>query len=404
MEAAPRRAENYDAIAPLIDLCKAGRLFDVQAWIQAGKPVNPPLATSNRGRKKSPLAYAIDYGFHSLVQVLLEGGASVEADGNFHPMSLALTKRRFDLVKLLVEHDCDARTVDMREVFATWDTNIMEYFVERGADVETGMPLAWALCNRIRTALPIFKRYRERFASFQEQANVALRHHCKEGNMKWVSLLIWAGADPLAPGEAEPNKELDPEDGGLSAVGFAMLYGRYDIFSIKKLTIPIDHPAAYDLLKYGCDGQGFPIIEKLLHQGLNPNDQEDGGCSAIQRLVERLEWDRSRDYFTGNPKDRAGDSQRARERMRIVHLLAKHGARWRPSDGDLRSARRSLLKMKPDYTVEFAWIMQRFGGCAKEKIESLVKTPTMKRHLSRHMERLREILDDWRDESECLGK
>ena len=37
-----KRAEDYDEIKPLIDLCKTGRLFDVQAWIAEGKPINPP--------------------------------------------------------------------------------------------------------------------------------------------------------------------------------------------------------------------------------------------------------------------------------------------------------------------------------------------------------------------------
>ena len=82
--------------------------------------------------------------------------------------------------------------------------------------------------------------------------------------------------------------------------------------------------------------------------------------------------------------------------MKAVHLLAKHGGRWRPADrSDTNAARRSLLKMTPDYTVEFAWIMQKYGGCTKEDIESLIRTPTMKRHLSHHMGRLREIIEDW---------
>jgi len=37
-----KRANDYEEIKPLIDLCKAGRLFDVQAWIADGKPINPP--------------------------------------------------------------------------------------------------------------------------------------------------------------------------------------------------------------------------------------------------------------------------------------------------------------------------------------------------------------------------
>ena len=43
--------DTYDEIKPLIDLCKAGKLFDVQEWITSGKPVNPPPSASGYKRK-----------------------------------------------------------------------------------------------------------------------------------------------------------------------------------------------------------------------------------------------------------------------------------------------------------------------------------------------------------------
>ena len=369
-----------------------------QCALEKGGPLDPPAAPNNRSRKKSPLEYAIDAGFHSLVEVLLQAGASMERDGTFCPMELALSKRRFDVVQLLVDHGFDAASVNMESVFATWDPEIMEYFIQRGADVESEMPLAWALCHRTRTALGIFKKHREQFASFQEQANVALRHHCRNGNMKWVSLLIWAGADPLAPGEAEPGRETDPDDEGLSALGFAALYGHVKVFSLKKVVLPVDHPAVRQLVGYICNGEGLPLVEKLLNKGLDPNDQENGGCSVIQSIVAGLECYRRRDYFSSHLVDYGGDSEEAREKMKTIHLLAKHGGRWKPAERyELNAARRSLLKMDPDYTVEFAWIMERFGACEKPDIEALINTAAMKRHLGKRMDRLREVLSLWRE-------
>jgi hypothetical protein len=70
------RTETYEEIKPLIALCKAGKLFEVQQWIASGTPVNPPPSVSGY-RRKSPLEIAMDLGFHSLVQVLLEGGADM---------------------------------------------------------------------------------------------------------------------------------------------------------------------------------------------------------------------------------------------------------------------------------------------------------------------------------------
>jgi hypothetical protein len=104
----------------------------------------------------------MDCGFHSLVQLLLEGGAAIE-EPRFRPIEHALFKRRLDLVELLVDHGADIHSVSMDSVFDTWLPEIMEYFIERGADVETGQPLAGALCGRIRTALGIFNATRTAF-------------------------------------------------------------------------------------------------------------------------------------------------------------------------------------------------------------------------------------------------
>jgi hypothetical protein len=46
-------------------------------------------------------------------------------------MSLALGMRRLDMAQLLVDHGYDPASVDMEEVFQTWDPQIMEYFIER---------------------------------------------------------------------------------------------------------------------------------------------------------------------------------------------------------------------------------------------------------------------------------
>src|SRR5262245_24502196 len=212
--AEPIRAADQDAIAPLIELCKAGRLFEVQEWIACDKPVNMPPPPSKGTRPRSPLDYAIERGFHSLVQVLLEAGAVQEPEGYRSPMEKALAARRVDIVRLLVEHGFDPKAVDMGQVFATWDPKIMEFFIDRGADVHTSHPFARAFCDRIRTALSVYKKYRARDESLQEQADIALRHHCYEGNLKWVSLMLWAGADPLTEGTDVPGEMPDEDEGG----------------------------------------------------------------------------------------------------------------------------------------------------------------------------------------------
>jgi hypothetical protein len=175
MVTAMNRAQSREEIKPLIELCKQGHLFEIQEWIKAGKPANPPPPPEKGTRPHTPLQYAIDSGFHSLVQVILEGGAEIENSWKYDVLSHALRVRRFDIVQLLVEHGADPKVVEMYYVFDTWQPEIMEYFIERGADVETGNQLARALCSRVRTALRIYKKYKDRFPSFEKQLNVSFR-------------------------------------------------------------------------------------------------------------------------------------------------------------------------------------------------------------------------------------
>jgi ankyrin repeat protein len=390
-----QRAAPLEEIKPLIDLCKAGKLFEVQDWIAAGKPVN--LINPAKGnRTKNPLEIAIELGFHSLVKVLLKGGASIEPVGWYCPINRALEKRRFDIIKLLVEHGYDPKSVNMENVFQSWDPEIMEYFIDRGGEVEKGNPLASALCERIRTALRIFKKYQEHFPSFQEQANIALRYHCKEGNLKWVSLMLWAGADPYAPGTCDYTEERDSDYEGISALGFAALYEHFEIFELKKIRLHSQHPAICKLIHYLDKDKGIEILKKLLEKGMNPNDQDNGGCSAIQSLLESLEFTVHFDPWSREHIRKDIDTNESREKMKTIHILAKYGAKWAPKDKtEVDSARRSLLKLKSDYIAEFVWIMSKYKACSLEDIQNLLRTPSIKAYISGHSQRIHEMLASW---------
>ena len=388
-----KNVKDYDDIKPLIEMCKAGELFGVQAWIAAGKHVNLPIPPDKGSRRKSPLQVVVEKDFHSLVQILLESGAIIK-DGSYNALEQALTKRRLDLIKLLVENGANINSVDMTCVFDSWDPEIMEYFIDQGADVETGYPLAVALFWKIRTALGVFKRYKTRFPTFQAQANMALRHHCMEGNLKWVSLLLWAGADPFARGPRSPDEDPDPDE-DLCALGYAALYNHFDIFKLKKIKITPDIPIANELLQNSCYAKKADLMIELLEKGINPACQENHGSSLIQNCIQHLQY--SFDYYCltqDNNNDL--DSSSSRETLKMIHLLAQHGAKWIPTDcRQINDARRSLLKMSDDYTVEFVWIMSKYEACSRESVEQLLRTPSIRRHIAKYQSRIDELLKDF---------
>jgi hypothetical protein len=244
----------------------------------------------------------------------------------------------------------------------------MEYFIEQGADVKAGYPLAEALCWKILTALGVPKRHKAHFPSFQDQVNMALRHHCKEGNLKWVSLLLWAGADLFAKGPDSPGQDPDPEE-DLCALEWAALYKHFYIFKLKKIKISPDHPLASDLLKNACRADKADLLVELLEQGFNPAVQKDHGSSLIQTCLQCLDWSFDFDWFTRKRKTKDIDSSLSRETLKMIHILAKHGANWLPTDRyQIDDTRRSLLKMSVDYTIEFVWIMAKYGSCDRDTI------------------------------------
>ena len=71
------------------------------------------------------------------------------------------------------------------------------------------------------------------------------------------------------------------------------------------------------------------MFNKLLDIGVDPNDNENGGCSIIQGIISRLEWKIRRptyDWEFGR-KDEGHDSEATREYMKMVYVLASRGAK-----------------------------------------------------------------------------
>ena len=56
--------------------------------------------------------------------------------------------------------------------------------------------------------------------------------------------------------------------------------------------------------------------------------------------------------------------------------------------------------MKPDYTVEFVWIMSKFNASTCKNIEQLIRTPMMRALLSTHQTRINELVEAFEDSPE----
>jgi hypothetical protein len=93
------------------------------------------------------------------------------------------------------------------------------------------------------------------------------------------------------------------------------------------------------------------------------------------------------------------DNSESREKIKMIHLLARYGAKWKPSGGrEINEARHSLLKMKPDYSVEFLWIMSGYNASYREVIQELMRPKPIRELVSRHETRVKELMETFHHE------
>jgi ankyrin repeat protein len=358
----------------LISLCRAGKLYEIEGWIAAGKSVSVPPQI-----KKKPLRIAIDLGFHSLVELLVrnEDSQSTKDDA----LSEAVSKRRLDLVQLLAANGANLRSIPLTEVLLTWEPATIRFFLDNGADVVMGAPFATAFREKVRTALRPFVEYKKDHpdlsASLQEQADRALRHFCGEGDLKWISLLLWAGANPRTRGPDLDERWADDSECHTTALLEACSKGHIEV--LKKLKIDPKGDNLSELLLEAVFAPSTEVMTYLFTLGAEPNAKANGGSAALDRAVWRLGFGTYESLVNKRPLTRY-ELSKAFESVRI---LVEHGARWQPDEPkDLNSVRQILYKCEPVVTVDLVKILAGHKACGEDILEQLLDAPRMRQHLS----------------------
>jgi Ankyrin repeats (3 copies) len=362
----------------LLGLCKTGRLFDVQDWIAAGNSLCVPAEL-----KTTPLKVALDTGFHSLVELLVRNEESQDVKNR--ALQQAVSLKRLDLIELLVSHGGEVSSVPFIEVLYVWDPNIIRYFLDHGADFITDSPFAVAFREKIRTALRLWRECREKYPDLalqlQEQADRALRHFCFKGDLKWVSLLMWAGADPRSSGPMLDDDDDDPDEylTALTAAAYS------ENFQILKRLKPDAKRDDVDILLTNAARRGHAdVVQYLLGLGAKPNDKPNGGSTALDDCLESFRYGtfRLRFYHTDYGRSSKASKYDVSDRRATVQLLLELGALWRPDDArQLAGARRGLYECEPDVTLELVERLMKYTACTQDTIHELLLTPAMKKHL-----------------------
>ena len=362
----------------LLRLCKTGRLFEIQDWIATGNSI-----CVSADSKTTPLEVALETGFHSLVELLVRNETSQEVKNEAFQQAVSL--KRLDIIELLISHGAEISSVPFIEVLQVWEPKIIRYFLDHGADFITDSPFALAFRVKIRTALRPWRECKQKHPNLglqlQEQADRALRHFCFEGDLKWVSLLMWAGANPRSSGPMFDDDEDDP-DGYVTALD-AATYSK-DSQILKRLKPDAKRDDIDTLLPNAAGGGRASLVEYLLELGAKPNDKPNGGSSALDDCLRGFRYEAPINFYQTHYGRRSKASKyKVAERLKTVQLLLEQRALWRPDDKyQLTEARRGLFECEPDVTLELVEQMMKHGACDEALIHNLLRTPAMKRHLA----------------------
>lgn len=372
----------------LMRLCRTGRLYEVESWIASGKSLDITGATKNC-RRKSLIEVAVETGFHSLVELIAKNGASSTSSKDA-ALALAVSLRRLDIVDLLCATGAAVRSVPFADVLLTWEPSIIRFFLDHGADFLSGRPFAEAFGERTRTALRAFldcKNAHPEFAGhLQEQIDCALRYFCGEGDLKWVSLLIWAGGDPRSRGPVL-NEEYT-EDPECFTTGLRQACHAEGLDVLKKLKPQRDRDDLSELLQCAAFWSRTATIEYLLELGTDPNDKPNGGSSAVDRVLRNMSFA----PVVAHGTDQLNSRFDIRQAFDCISVLASHGAVWRPdSTYDLTSFRRALLHCMPSVTIDLLQVFRKCGVCPAETVHKLLGTPQMKEHMKSEAHALQQL-------------
>lgn len=319
-----------------------------------------------------------------MVEVLLQEGA-VDQDEKDDALVRAIDSRNFDLVELLSQYGADIRKVDFDTVLWARQPQIMRWFVANGLDLECDCyPIARAFRFKHREFLGVYMSVRDTVPTAQRQATMALRCHAADGNLKWVSLLLWAGADPRLPVPRMDDSDVDEEDLETALVA-AVRRGQFDV--VKRIGIDPMRDDITALINGYCFWPNPELLEFLIKLGANVRNGE-GEDSAIRWAFSSFEWSLDslfRDY------------SRTDAALRCIEILAANGARWHPNDPYRISCFRRAIAKAPAYdAIRHLERIIKTGAIEQPFFRDLMRTPRMKEILKQTYPgviRIREYAD-----------
>lgn len=366
----------------MLRLCREGRLFELQEWVATGKSLTVPT-----GYRQTPMRVALSTGFHSLIEFLLQHleDQSVKDDA----LRQACWSGQRSIMQLALKHGAGVAAVSFQSVIETWDRGVAQLFLEHGADPVTNAPFARAFKARVKAALGIFldcKRIRPDLAeALQQQADMALRQACQDEDLKWVSLLMWLGANPRTKGLTtddleSPDALMDPE---YQQSAMQIACGSKEPKILKRLK----PGSATDDLRELMTAAGSLIttpetVAYLVSLGADVNDKPDGGSTVLETCLRNFGWKESVWEASYPYRHSIVPFSRLAKSLDALRFLLEKGARWTPDDRAIADTRRSLYRVDAEAMAAVIELLRTNRACDDAVLAALTRTEKMRTMLA----------------------
>ena len=356
-------AAHGEELRELVQLCSAGHVYDVERWIQDGRPIQA-LTYKRPGKASviSPLCTAIRKKHRDVVLLLLCNGyrLDLEAKVGYSVLDEALSVRAFDIVDLLLLWGADPTKVSTYSVVDTYKTDLIDRFWRADLDYTTDPEFVRYLAQTVNKPLYGWLRRNRADQRLQDALDVALLEAIMDNAELPVRLLLWAGADPhrKVPAARELGRP-DAWDPDLvsSSAETAILFGRHELLDLLR----VDRMP--NLEGQAARAHDSGILKKLV--ALRPPTDWSGAIVTFVRLF-CPPWER-----------RSGDARDA-----LQFIASSGGGLTSVPPDELRYLRRGLLDLCD--ADNFLWLirwLKKDKYCAHAVYEEVTRTPSMRKKI-----------------------
>lgn len=372
-----RQRRELSSVEPLLALCLSGKLYEVEGWISDGRPIQfPPPTDRKLQRRATALQIAVNRRFHSLAALLLVNGYDPNGD-YYENLSPAVRNKDHDMVDLLLRYGADPHVVDFCEVLETCDRELMDRFVAAGVDPCKNNAVARSLRFKGRPILGFIKQYRDQFPCLQRQIDIALHGFTEREELRGIALMLWLGADPHA--ETPTDGELDVVSDLNKSAFETALWAKDPGILVQFLKRPIPANKALGLLQKAAYRRRPDLVRRLLKLEVDLNMPCEEGFPLLHGYIAGVLWR----YGSQAPDD-------VERGFEALELLLQAGAKWQPTELELKRLRRDLAEGQSKVVVRLLELLRKYEAFTLAELHELTRTPAVRRVLNGHSKPFRD--------------